>query len=416
MLLKLIGLLGLVAFIALAWALSLDRKRFPWRTVWSGLALQFVFAWLILRTKIGAAIFDYTNRAVDRLIGFAEEGSKMVFGPLANGKLLADKWGPENAFIFVITVSSTIILVSAVSSLLYHYGVLQRVVKGMSWVMERVMKTSGSESLAAAANIFMGQTEAPLVIKPYLAHMTRSELLAVMIPGMASIAGGVMAAYVSFGVSAGHLLTASVMSAPAALLISKIMLPETVQSETAEGATAKLELESTNGIDAICRGASEGMALSLNVMGMLIAFVAVVAMANFLISVPQTEIFKMSDPVTLQKLFGWVNAPFAWLMGVPAKDCVAVGQVLGERIVLNEFIGYLSLAKLKDTIDPRSFTIATYALCGFANFASIAIQIGGIGALAPSRRAELAQFGVRAMVGGLLACYMMATITSLLAN
>jgi len=416
MLLKLIGLLGLVAFIALAWALSLDRKRFPWRTVWSGLALQFVFAWLILRTKIGAAIFDYTNRAVDRLIGFAEEGSKMVFGPLANGKLLADKWGPENAFIFVITVSSTIILVSAVSSLLYHYGILQRVVKGMSWVMERVMKTSGSESLAAAANIFMGQTEAPLVIKPYLAHMTRSELLAVMIPGMASIAGGVMAAYVSFGVSAGHLLTASVMSAPAALLISKIMLPETEQSETAEGATAKLELESTNGIDAICRGASEGMALSLNVMGMLIAFVAVVAMANFLISVPQTEIFKMSDPVTLQKLFGWVNAPFAWLMGVPAKDCVAVGQVLGERIVLNEFIGYLSLAKLKDTIDPRSFTIATYALCGFANFASIAIQIGGIGALAPSRRAELAQFGVRAMVGGLLACYMMATITSLLAN
>lgn len=416
MLLKLIGLLGLVAFIALAWALSLDRKRFPWRTVWSGLALQFVFAWLILRTTIGAAIFDYTNRAVDRLIGFAEEGSKMVFGPLANGKLLADKWGPENAFIFVITVSSTIILVSAVSSLLYHYGVLQRVVKGMSWVMERVMKTSGSESLAAAANIFMGQTEAPLVIKPYLAHMTRSELLAVMIPGMASIAGGVMAAYVSFGVSAGHLLTASVMSAPAALLISKIMLPETEQSETAEGATAKLELESTNGIDAICRGASEGMALSLNVMGMLIAFVAVVAMANFLISVPQTEIFKMSDPVTLQKLFGWVNAPFAWLMGVPAKDCVAVGQVLGERIVLNEFIGYLSLAKLKDTIDPRSFTIATYALCGFANFASIAIQIGGIGALAPSRRAELAQFGVRAMVGGLLACYMMATITSLLAN
>ena len=416
MLLKLIGLLGLVAFIALAWALSLDRKRFPWRTVWSGLALQFVFAWLILRTKIGAAIFDYTNRAVDRLIGFAEEGSKMVFGPLANGKLLADKWGPENAFIFVITVSSTIILVSAVSSLLYHYGVLQRVVKGMSWVMERVMKTSGSESLAAAANIFMGQTEAPLVIKPYLAHMTRSELLAVMIPGMASIAGGVMAAYVSFGVSAGHLLTASVMSAPAALLISKIMLPETEQSETAEGATAKLELESTNGIDAICRGASEGMALSLNVMGMLIAFVAVVAMANFLISVPQTEIFKMSDPVTLQKLFGWVNAPFAWLMGVPAKDCVAVGQVLGERIVLNEFIGYLSLAKLKDTIDPRSFTIATYALCGFANFASIAIQIGGIGALAPSRRAELAQFGVRAMVGGLLACYMMATITSLMAN
>ncbi len=416
MLLKLTSLLGLVAFIALAWSVSLDRKRFPWRTVLSGLALQFVFAWLILRTSFGKAIFDYTNRAVDRLLGFAEEGSKMVFGPLADGKLLTDKWGPENAFIFVITVTSTIILVSAVSSLLYHYGILQRVVAAMAWVMERVMKTSGSESLAAAANIFMGQTEAPLVIKPYLARMTKSELLAVMIPGMASIAGGVMAAYVSFGVSAGHLLTASVMSAPAALLIAKIMLPETEQSETAGGATAKLELESTNGIDAICRGANEGMTLSLNVMGMLIAFVALVAMANFLISVPQTEIFKMSDPVTLQKFFGWVNAPFAWLMGVPPKDCVAVGQVLGERIVLNEFIGYLSLGKIKETLDPRSLTIATYALCGFANFASIAIQIGGIGALAPTRRAELAKFGLRAMVGGLLACYMMATIAGLLTN
>lgn len=416
MLLKLLSLLGLVAFIAMAWGLSVDRKRFPWRTVLSGLALQFVFAWLILRTSFGAAVFDYTNRAVDRLIGFAEEGSKMVFGPLANQKLLSDKLGPENAFVFFVVVSATIILVSAVSSLLYHYGVLQRVVRGMAWVMERVMKTSGSESLAAAANIFMGQTEAPLVIKPYLAHMTKSELLAVMVPGMASIAGGVMAAYVQFGASAGHLLTASVMSAPAALLISKIMLPETEQSETAEGATAKLEIESTNGIDAICRGAAEGVTLSINVMGMLIAFVAMVAMANFLIALPQTELFKVAEPVTLQKLFGWVNAPFAWLMGVPTKDCVAVGQVLGERIVLNEFIGYISLGKLKDSLDPRSFTIATYALCGFANFASIAIQIGGIGALAPSRRADLAKLGLRAMVGGLLACYMMATIAALLTN
>lgn len=416
MLLKLTSLLGLVAFIALAWAVSLDRKRFPWRTVLSGIALQFVFAWLILRTSFGKAIFDYTNRAVDRLLGFAEEGSRMVFGPLANGKLLTDKWGPENAFIFVITVTSTIILVSALSSVLYHYGILQRVVAAMSWVMERVMKTSGSESLAAAANIFMGQTEAPLVIKPYLANMTKSELLAVMVPGMASIAGGVMAAYVSFGISPGHLLTASVMSAPAALLIAKIMLPETEQSETAQGATTKLELESTNGVDAICRGANEGMTLALNVMGMLIAFVALVAMANYLISLPQTELFGVAAPVTLQQLFGWVNAPFAWLMGVPPKDCMAVGQVLGERIVLNEFIGYVSLGKIEKTLDPRSVTIATYALCGFANFASIAIQIGGIGALAPTRRAELAKFGLRAMVGGLLACYMMATIAGLLTN
>lgn len=399
--------------VAMAWLCSFHKKLFPWRTVLWGLGLQFIFGWLILKTSGGAAFFDFFQRAVTKLIGFADEGSSMVFGPLANGKLLAEKWGPQNAFIFVITVSATIILVSAISSLLYHYGILQLVVRGAAWVMQKVMRTSGSESLAAAANIFMGQTEAPLVIKPYLAQMTRSELLALMVGGMATIAGGVLAAYVSFGVEAGHLLTASVMSAPAALLMAKIMLPETETSPTAAGASAKIERESINGLDALCTGASDGMKLAINVMAMLIAFVAVVALANYLLGWCVRP-FGIQEARPLQVVFGWCNAPFAWLMGVPAKDCLAIGEVLGERIVLNEFIGYLSLAKCKADLEPRSFTLATYALCGFANFTSIAIQIGGIGALAPSRRADLAKLGLRAMIGGLLASYLTATIAGIL--
>lgn len=413
MTLKLVSVLGLVVMVGLAWVCSLDRRRFPWRTVVAGLGLQFAFALFILKTTAGEAVFEAANRAFDKLLGFAGEGAKMVFGPLADSALLAEKWGPGNAFVFVVTVTATIILVSAVSSLLYHYGLLQPVVRAAAWVMQRVMRTSGSESLAAAANIFMGQTEAPLVVKPYLAGMTQSEIMALMVPGMASIAGGVLAAYVSFGVEAGHLLTASVMSAPAALMIAKILVPETEKSETAAGASAKVPRETANGIDALCRGASEGMTLSVNVMAMLIAFVAVVAMANYLFGLPQRGL-GLVHPVTLQQVFGWINAPFAWLMGVPWKDCMLVGQVLGERIVLNEFIGYMSLSKQAHAMDTRSLTLATYALCGFANFSSIAIQIGGIGALAPTRRADLARLGLRAMIGGLLACYLTATVVGIL--
>jgi concentrative nucleoside transporter, CNT family len=294
-------------------------------------------------------------------------------------------------------------------------------VQGLAWVMQRVMKTSGSESLAAAANIFMGQTEAPLVIKPYLPHVTRSELFAIMVPGMASIAGGVLAAYVAFGNAAGrmdmagHLITASFMSAPAALLIAKVILPETEESETAAGAHAKLEKPSQNGIDAICLGASDGMKLSLNVMAMLIAFVAIVALANGMLTFAQGW-FGVANPVKLETIFGWANAPFAWLIGIPSSDCQRIGEVLGSRIVLNEFIGYLNLTDLAKSaaIQDRSFTLTSYALCGFANFASIAIQIGGIGALAPERRADLAALGLRAMLGGLLSCYMTAAVVGLL--
>lgn len=416
MLLKLTSLLGLVAFIAIAWALSTERKRFPWRTVLSGVLLQFLFGWLILKTDPGQSFFKGFSDAITDLLGYAAQGSEFVFGPLANQAAIQKGLAVPSGFVFVITVTGTIILVSALSSLLYHYGILQLIVRGVAWIMERLMKTSGSESLAAAANIFMGQTEAPLVIKPYLPKMTRSEIMALMTGGMATIAGGVLAAYVGFGVSAGHLLTASVMSAPAALLIAKIMLPETEVSETAAGAHAKIERQSHNGLDALCRGASDGAMLSINVMAMLIAFVAVVALANALLSWSLGKVGVATAAPPLQTLFGWVNYPFAWLMGVPLKDCFAAGQILGERIVINEFIGYLSLAKVKDTLDPRSVTILTYALCGFANFASIAIQIGGIGTMMPERREDLAKLGLRAMVGGLLACYVTATIAGVLVN
>ena len=410
---NLISLLGLVVMIALAWACSLNRRRFPWRTVLAGLALQFGIALFILETTAGRKTFEGAQAAFAGLLDCAVKGAELVFGPLAREALLTEKLGPGNGFVFVVTVSATIILVSAISSFLYHYGILQRVVRAIAWVMQRLMGTSGSESLAAAANIFMGQTEAPLVIKPYLKRMTQSELMAMMVGGMATIAGGVLAAYVGFGISAGHLLTASVMSAPAALMVAKIILPESEVSDTAAGASAKVPCDTYNGIEALCRGASDGVMLAINVMAMLIAFVAVVALANLLLAWGQSW-FHVAQPVKLETIFGWLNAPVAWLIGVPAKDCQAVGQILGERIVLNEFMGYLSLSGQIDKLDPRSVTLTTYALCGFANFSSIAIQIGGIGALVPERRKDLAKLGLRAMAGGLIACYLTATVVGIL--
>lgn len=407
------ALLGIFVFIGLAWLLSERRDRFPLRTVIAGLGLQVLFGALILRTQAGAWFFERIDHVFQRLLGYAGEGTAMVFGPLANSALMAEKWGADNGFLFAVTITGTIVLVSALSALLYHYGLLQRVVRGMAYVMRHVMGVSGSESLAAAANIFMGQTEAPLVIKPYLATMTRSELLALMTGGMATIAGGVLAAYIAMGISPGHLLTASVMSAPASLMMAKIMLPETDSPTQDSGTTQETPRETVNGLDALCQGASEGMKLALHVLAMLIAFVAIVAMANGGLSA-LLGLVGIDQPRPLQWLLGWLNAPFAWLMGVPWQDCASIGGILGERIVLNEFIGYVSLSQGAEHLQPQSMTIATYALCGFANFASIAIQIGGIGAMVANRRAEIAQLGLRAMIAGLLACYCTACIAGLL--
>ncbi len=396
---RFISLLGLVVMMLLAWCLSLNRRKLNMRLILSGVALQFVFGLLILRTSGGRALFHIARVVVSKVLSFSDAGAAFVFG--------------ENfqEHFFAFSVLPTIIFVSSITALLFHWGVMQRIVGVMALIMTKAMRVSGAESLAAAANVFVGQTEAPLVVKPYLKTMTSSELMAMMTGGMATIAGGVMAAYVGMGADAGHLLAASIMSAPASLVIAKIMLPEVEESPTMGQVKVKIEKEDTNSLDAICRGASEGLKLALNVGAMLIVFIALIAALNWMFGLlPDT----FGAPLTLQRVLGWLCAPLAWLMGIEWQDATKVGSLLGEKTIINEFVAYMDLCKMKDSISPRSFTIATYALCGFANFASIGIQIGGIGALVPSRRADFAKLGLRAMIGGTLAAYMTACIAGLL--
>ena len=412
--LRLMSLIGLVAFITLAWVISVHRDKFPWRTVLAGLALQTLIAIIMVRPS---AFRDwiYTNAKIsaDNLIYFAQQGTQLVFGPLAKRDILLEVgFDPGNAMVLGITICGTIILVAVLSNLLYHLGILQRVVHAMAWIMQRIMRTSGSESLCTSANVFMGQTEAPLVIQPYLKGMTRSELMTMMVGGMATIAGGVFAVYAGMGVEAGHLLTASFMAAPTALYMSKILLPETEKSETADGETHDVKAQTTNVLDAMCQGAGDGMKLTINVLAMLIGFTAVIALFNYLLVLPQNWV-GVASPITFDMILGWINAPFAWLMGIPWSDCEAIGQALGKRMVFTEFIGYLEITGARESLDPRSFTLATFAICGFANFASIAIQIGGIGSLAPDRRSDLAKLGLRAMAGGILVGYTNACIAGL---
>ena len=414
MTLKLISLLGIVSFLGLAWVMSSNRRQIPWRVVAWGMGLQLIIGLVVFRTPLGQGLFEAANVAIAKLNEFAGEGARLVFGVLAEKESMENVFGPGKGVIFVIVIPATIIFVSALSSLLYYWRVLPWVVTGIAWVMRRTMRTSGSETLATAANVFMGQTEAPLVVKPYLGGMTSSELMALMVGGMATIAGGVAAAYALMGISAGHLLTASILSAPGTLVIAKLMFPETAPSETADERCALPKSRSTNSIDALCQGASDGMRLSINVIAMLIAFIAVVHLANAVLA---WVISPMGWSVTIQEVVGWLNVPFAWLMSVPPEECVRVGSVLGERVVFNEFVGYLDLSNMmagEGALSPRTSAIATYALCGFANFASVAIQIGGISTLVPERRADLAKLGLRAMVGGLLACYLTATVAGLL--
>ena len=407
------SLIGLAAFITLAWGLSVRRQQFPWRTVLAGLSLQALIALIMIRpSAFSAWVYEQANTAAANLIYFAKQGTQLIFGPLAKREALLPVFGDNDAMVLGITICGTIILVAVISSLFYHLGVLQQIVRAIAWVMQRVMRTSGSESLCTSANVFMGQTEAPLVIQPYLKGMTKSELMTMMVGGMATIAGGVFAVYAGMGVEAGHLLTASFMAAPTALYMAKILLPETQQSETADGAEQEVQAETTNALDAMCQGASDGMKLTLNVLAMLIGFTAAIALLNYLIVLPQNWI-GVNAPITFDQILGWLNAPFAWLMGVPWADCDAIGQALGKRIVFTEFIGYMEITSLKETLDPRSFTLATFAICGFANFASVAIQIGGIGSLAPERRADLASLGLRAMAGGILVGYTNACIAGL---
>jgi CNT family concentrative nucleoside transporter len=397
---------GLFVMIGLAWLMSAHRWRVNWRLVATGLLLQFAFAWLTLKTKPGRETFDAIGMLFTKVLDFVDQGSVFVFG--------------ENfkSFYFAFKVLPTIIFFSSLMSVLYYLGVMQRVVQAMAWVMQRTMRTSGAESLSAAANIFVGQTEAPLVIRPYVARMTNSELMAIMVGGFATIAGGVLAAYVGMGIDAGHLMTASIISAPAGLLIAKVLQPEVDQPETLGNTETTLPQTNSNVIEAAADGASEGLKLALNVAAMLIAFLGLIAMLDWMLG--SLGSFFFGQTWSFKTLLGYLFAPLAWLIGVPNQDCVRVGELLGIRMAANEFIAYQQMAdwathpELGVTLTRRSRTLLTYALCGFANFGSIGIQIGGIGALAPERRGDLARLGLRAMLGGTIACLMTACVAGVL--
>jgi len=401
---RMISAFGLVVLIFVAYGLSDNRSRIQWRTVLSGIALQLVFGLLILKTAAGRAVFDGAGQAFSAVLNYTLEGSKFLFGNLALPQTVG--------FIFVTMVLPTIIFMSALMSVLYHVGIMQKVVEVVARVMMKVMKTSGAESLAAAANIFVGQTEAPLVIKPYVKTMTRSEIMCLMTGGMATIAGGVLAAFVGFGIDAGHLLAASVMSAPAALVCAKLMIPEVEESTTAGVVKIELPKTATNVIDAAATGASEGLSLALNVAAMLLAFIALIAMLNGILGWGGS--FVGFPNISFEMIMGYVFAPVAWLLGCPWEDCLIVGNFLGKKLMINEFVAYLDLKEQIPNISQRSVIISTYALCGFSNFSSIAIQVGGIGTLAPEKRPTIVALGIRSLIAGTLACLMTAAIAGIM--
>ncbi len=407
---RVISLLGLVVMVGLAWAMSEHKKQVNLRVVWGGLLLQLVLAVFILKTSIGAAIFQTIGDFFTATLGFVDAGTSLVFGE------------EYLHHFFAFKVLPTIIFFSSLMSILYYLGIIQKVVEAFAWVMQRTLGTSGSETLAAAANIFVGQTEAPLMVRPYISSMTKSELMALMVGGFATIAGGVLVAYVGMGIDAGHLVAASVISAPAALLISKLMIPETAQSVTLGHVELTVEEKHANVIDAATKGALDGMKLTLNVVAMLIAFLGLVALVDAalgLVGEWTGALFGYNWHWSLAALFGYVFAPFAYLLGIPWVDCFYAGELLGKKMVLNEFIAYAQMMEWSQpdsgvVLSERSTLILTYALCGFANFGSVGIQIGGIGGIAPERRAELAILGIRAMIGGTLAMMMTACIAGIL--
>lgn len=400
---KLISFTGLLLLLLFVYLLSENKKKINWRTVLSGVFLQIFFGLIILKTSLGHQFFEGARTLFTGILNYTQEGSGFIFGPLTDTK----KFG----FIFFVMVLPTIIFTSALMSVLYHVGIMQIVIKAAAKVMVVIMGTSGAESLAAAANIFAGQTEAPLVIKPFIAKMTRSELLSLMTGGMATVAGGVLAAYVGFGIDAAHLLAASVMSAPAALVCAKLLLPETEEPATKGVVKTELENNTVNLVDAAATGASDGLSLALNVGAMLLAFIALIAMVNGILGWFGGLIGYES--LTLEFLTGYIFAPVAFMLGVPWQDCQIVGALLGKKLILNEFVAYLDLSQNLANLSPRSIAISTYALCGFANFSSIAIQVGGIGVLAPSRRKDLASLGMKSLIAGTVACLMTACIAGM---
>lgn len=415
-----ISLLGLMVMALLAWAMSSHKRKVSPRIVAGGFFLQFLFAFLILKTTPGAYTFTAIGDFFTSVLQFVDKGTAFLFDVFPrpdDTQELPAQYTLWRSFAFGIL--PTIIFFSALMSVLYHIGLMQLVVKALAWLMRKTLGTSGAETLSAAANIFVGQTEAPLVIRPYVGQMTLSELNVVMVGGFATIAGGVLAAYVGMGIDAGHLITASVISAPAALMIAKIMQPEIEESKTAGVVKCEADSGCVNVLEAAAEGASAGLSLALNVGAMLIVFVAFVAMGNACVGLIGSLVAKQfaypaAAAWSLEMLFGYVFAPFAWLMGIPWAECTKAGEILGTKMVVNEFLAYIQLGGMKEEFTPRTYMIMTYALCGFANFSSIGIQLGGIGGIAPERRSDLAKLGLRAMLGGTLAAFMTACVAGFL--
>ena len=402
---RLVGLFGIVAIIGIGYLLSSNRRAISWRVVAWGVGLQAAFAIFVLRVPVGQQIFQALGRFVTAILSFSYVGSEFVFGEVG-------KQHSSLGVIFAFQVLPAIIFVSALFAVMYYLGVMQLVVKAFAVVMNKVMGASGAESLNVAASIFMGQTEAPLTIRPFLPRMTRSELMTVMTAGMAHVSGSIMAAYIAFGIEARHLLTAVIMTAPGTIMMAKILEPETGTPETLGGVKVDIPRTDVNVVDAAARGTTEGLQLMLNVIAMLVSFIALIALANGAFG--WVHGYVAWFPANIQTVLGWLFSPIAWVMGVPWHDSGTIGGLLGTRMVLNEFIAYAQLGPLKASLSPVSFTIATFALCGFANIGSVGIQIGGIGALAPERKHDLARLGFKAMIAGTLANFLSATLAGIL--
>src|SRR6202047_686376 len=408
---RLTGVLGIAVILGLAYLFSTDRRAIKFKTIAWGLGLQLALGLFVLRVPSGQVLFQFLGNGAKRLLDFSYVGSAFVFGELG-------KSDSSLGLIFAFQVLPTIIFIAAFFAVLYHIGVMQVIIRAAAWVMTVIMGASGAESLNVAASIFMGQTEAPLTIRPFLPKLTKSELMTVMTSGMAHISGGMMAAYMRVGgADAKHLLTAVIMTAPGTLLMAKMLVPETEQPLTA-GRVQMPDMEKeANFLGAISRGTSDGLQLAINVAAMLISFIALLALVDYLVGGAHNWLFAHHFrwfPESLEQFFGWIFSPIAWLIGIPWKDASTVGYLLGTRMSINEVVAFAKLGQLKGTLDPRSFTIATFALCGFANFSSIGIQIGGIGALAPEQRGQLARFGIRAMLAGTMANLMSACIVGIL--
>ncbi|MGG7079079.1 NupC/NupG family nucleoside CNT transporter [Clostridium sardiniense] len=403
---RFIGLLGVAAIIGIAVLFSDNRKKINWRLVGIGLGLQVAFALLILKVPAGRAFFDFCSKAITKLLDFTLEGSKFLFGNLMN----QDTFG----MIFALQVLPTIIFFSALMGILYYLGIMQFIVKIIAKGLCKLLGTSGAETLSAVGNIFLGQTEAPLLVKPFIKDMTKSELMAIMVGGMATVAGGVMAGYVAMGVNAGDLLAASIMAAPAGLILAKILVPETEEPKTKNTTDIQIEQTASNVVEAAANGASEGLGLALNVAAMLLAFVALIALLNYILA-SLGGLVGFPD-LSFQWLLGKIFTPLTFAMGIPTSDLGTAGSLLGQKVMINEFVAYSELSKYiaAGTLQPKTVLILTYALCGFANISSVAVQIGGIGALAPEKKGLIAKLGFKALLGGALATCLTGTIAGIL--